>query len=316
MPELTLAGLRANNPLGYLAALGVLAVADRMRSGDVRMGWTHEVEPAAILQVGWEEAGLVDAIVEDRDRWRDSPVLDFVEGGTDPVSDVKLEPEGLRAWIDACAAVSGMARVGMGRGSDDEGRAISLLSALVADGSFMDNNRAKPTDLHFTAGQQQFLQIARELRQVVEPRDFEAALFRQWRYGDDVKSFKWDVTDDRLYAFAAVNPATDTKRTVAGAEWLALMGLVLLPVTSRPRRARTTACSGEWKGGVFTWPVWDGVLDVREAMTLLGLADLCAETVPRSLARRGVRRAYRSRITRADQGGYGSFRPPVVVLDG
>jgi len=301
MPEVTLTGLDGANPLGFLAALGTLAVAERMLGPDVpRVGWTNDIVPRPLVRSGAKREELVATVLADRDRWNGSAALDL------PSGDVKLDADRLRAWLEDCERAA----------QHDDGRALGLVTALVADGSLARDGKAKPTHLHFTAGKQQFLQMARTLRDGLTAEHVEEALFGPWRYASTLPSFKWDVADDRTYALSAVNPASETKRTVPGAEWLALLGLSFLPVTRGPRGTVTTGCSGRWKeGGAFSWPVWEGLIPPDVVRTLVGIPDLVQDPPPPTLVHRGVSRVFRSAITRSDQGGYGSFRPPRNLLD-
>jgi len=51
-----------------------------------------------------------------------------------------------------------------------------------------------------------------------------------WSYTSSISSLGWDVTDDRIYAIAAANPAKEKKKTNPGAEALAVLGLSRHPV--------------------------------------------------------------------------------------
>lgn len=319
--DVELRGLQGTNPLGFLAAIGALSVAERMATGGTpaRLSWSEEAAPTACLHADASDDDLVALVLGDREAWRGSPVLDYP--AVEPAGDVKFSHKELRAWLAACASAAPI----------DGGRALGLVSALVAEGSYTDAGKAKPTDLHFTAGRQQFLAMARQLRDELTDDHVREALFGPWRYASTLPSFKWDIADDRTYALSAVNPADEKKLTVPGAEWLGLLGLTLLPVTWRPRgaggtagakdrasrkgRTVTTGCSGTWENGTFSWPLWSCPLTVHECRTLLGLRELTDEPPRPALLQRGVSRVLRSVITRSDQGGYGSFRPPVVVLD-
>ena len=304
MHELSLPALDGANPLAFFCGLGVLAASTRMcADGSPRLSWTDAVTSTPLLHAPVSEDDLVALVLADRDRWFGSPVLEHPRD--EPAGDVKFEADALRRWIARCAEAA----------PQDHGRALGLVTALVAEGSLTDGGEAKPTDLHFTAGQQQFLRMARTLRDSVAEDHVREALWGPWRYESALPSFKWDVTDDRIYALAAVNPAGEKKHTIPGAEWLALLGLTFFPVGRRKRRTVTTGCAGSWKQGTFSWPLWEDPLTASEVRTLLGLRDLVEEQPPRSLVERGVLRVHRAIITRSDQGGYGSFRPPRAVLD-
>lgn len=304
MPDLVCTGLDASNPLGFLAAIGALAVIDREAADTTpRMSWTDDVVAAPVLHDVATADDVVAQVMADHDAWSDSTALDYPP--EEPFTDVKLAAKELRRWIEAC----------MDAAEHDGGRALALVSALVAESSLDNNGMAKPTDLHFTAGQQRFLTMARALREGVTPDGIHEALIGPWRYTSELPSFKWDVTDDRVYALSATDPSADKKLTVPGAEWLALQGLTLYPVVGRRGRTMTSGCTGTWKRGEFSWPLWSCALTFEEVRTVAGLAAIVEPQPPRSLIQRGVTRVYRSTIIRSEQGGYGSFRPPRLVLD-
>lgn len=304
MPETEIPGFDAANPLGFLAALGALAVASRhWPRRRIGLAWSDSVRAHARLADVADSDELAEAILVDLAAWRDSPALDYPSDK--PWKDIKRTGEEVREWLNRC----------LDHRHADAGRALALASALVAEGSVDNSGKAKPTDLHFTAGQQQFLDMARKLRDGLEREHVIEALEGPWQYTSELPSFKWDVTDDRTYALSATNPAVEKKLTVPGAEWLALQGLTLMSVVGVPNRTLTPGCGGRWKDGTFTWPVWTEALDIDSTRSLLTLPALQAEPIPDTVAAHGITRVLRSRITRSDQGGYGSFRPPRLVFD-
>jgi hypothetical protein len=191
----------------------------------------------------------------------------------------------------------------------------SLSAALVCEGVVDKQGSSKPTDFHFTAGQQRFLTMVRELQRDVTSDDIDNAL-RSWEYDSILPSFMWDSTDDRDYAFAASNPANDKKWTAPGVEWLAFRALATFPIHPLSARVLTPGAGGTWKSGWLTWPLWRVPVLMTSARSLI-------QAVPRDdvMPRRflsaveawGVHRLMRSRITRSDQGGYGTFRPSQLV---
>lgn len=306
MTAVELGALDGTNPLGFLAALGTLSVCDRAwPDRDVRLSWTERVVPTPRLHGAADVPEIVAAVMADRDGWRPSVAMDW-PAEESPWGDVKADEAAIRAWLEAAQDAS----------ATDGGRALSLVTALVAEVSRDRSGKAKPSDLHFTAGRQQFLTMARELRDHLVAEQLTEALAGPWRYEADAPSLMWDVTDDRVYALSATNPATDKKRTVPGAEWLALMGITCLPVVGTRGRTLTPGCVGEWhRGGAFTWPLWDTPVSADVARSLLTLPGLLEERPSSSLRARGIIRVCRSGITRSAQGGYGAFRPVDHVLD-
>lgn len=304
MRELRLEGLEGRNPLGLFAALGALDVATRHLPGEaVTLRWTEELIPTAVLGGLDSKERLLDLCEADLDRWHSSPVLTWGPDGI-PLEDLKPEPEDLLAWIDAAL---------------DEYRStgdrtdIDLLSALVADGATAGKGDSKPTHFHFTAGQQRFLNMVRDLLAGMDRDRFAEALFGPWRYDSSLPVLSWDVRGERIYALRGFDPSKDKRLGVPGADWLGFLGLRFFPVSVRDGDLRTTGCSRGWKKGHFTWPLWNVDLEANTVMSLV--ADDGLDSLSASLRLRlGVHHLLRAPIRRSDQGGYGSFGAPEPVL--
>ena len=295
---LALGALDGANPLGFLAALGLLSVGERIVGrGAWRLSWVRGVISTPVLHGAASASEVLEAILEDRRCWLGSPAL-----GWNGADDVKFSPDDCREYLRTCSAV------------DDDGRSVGLASALVAEGAIDRGGATKPSDLHFTAGQQKLLAMMRSLRDGLTAEHCTEALWGGWRYDAELPSLKWDINDDRLYALSATNPATDKKLTVPGAEWLATNGLGFFPVfASASRKAMTTACEGSWKsGGSLRWPLWVGPASALAAAAMVQHAH---EDDSACLPGWGVFRLLRSTIRRSDQGGYGSFSPSSVCWE-
>ena len=293
--QLELPGLDGANPMAFLAALGLLSVGDRMTgSGVWRLSWRDRAVATPILHgvAGIDE--IRNAVMVDREAWLAAPVLQY------PESDLKFKPVDLRDYILKC------------RNAKDGDRSAALVNALVAEGPIDGKGNAKPTDLYFTAGQQKFVEMIRRIRDGMAAANIDEALLQPWRYDGSVPSLKWDIIDDRPYALGATDPSTTTKSTVPAGEWLALLGLSSLPVFADKTKLATTGCKGGWKSGTFTWPNWSTPMSHRAAMSLIGA--LSADKLE-FLPGWSVFRLYQSAIKRSDQGGYGTFSPPLPVWE-
>jgi hypothetical protein len=290
-----LPALDGSNPLGFLAGVGLLNVMARM-APDSRpaLAWTTGVVPTAVLTGVTSIEALVAAVLSDRELWRDAIALEF-----NGEADVKFSAGDLSDYVERCEE------------ANDGGRSRALMSALVAEWSFDGKGAGKPTDLHFTAGQQKFLEMARAVRDGLTGEHVVEAVER-WRYDGDLPSLMWDVTDDRNYALSARNPSTQPKPTVPGAEWLGLMGLASVPSFYGRGRTVTTGASGNWKAGSWTWPLWADPLSANAARTMIAMASTgdahCLSVV-------GVLRRYQCGIKRSEQGGYGTFTPARIATD-
>lgn len=302
---LELVALEGTNPLGFLAALGVLDVLHRAGRAPT-LHWTDDLVPTAVVRGAADRDDLVELIDADRERWSTSPLLSWPPG--EPLTDAKLRPAELRSWFEH-----------VGHQLDDR-RDADLLIGLVAEGGLDNEGKAKPTHLHFTAGQQQFLSTVRELAAGVDGDRIREALFGPWRYDSTLKSLGWDSRGERLYALRATDPSKETRRGIPGADWLAFLGLGFFPVAVVDGRVVTTACHPEWKRSAFRWPLWGRPADRATTASLVADPELVGDRRRRRLEGwrlhdRGILRVLESPIRRSDQGGYGSFGAPTVLAD-
>jgi hypothetical protein len=300
MDELTLRALPGTNPLGFLAALGVLDALHE-DNPDATLRWTRELVPRPIITGVADLEHLIEVLDRDRQRWVRSAVLTF------PLADAKPDERGLREWFDHVLK------------HGDHYADGDLLCALVAEGAFDGNMKAKPTHLHFTAGQQRFLDSVRELAKSVDPERLEEALQGPWRYDSKLPSLSWDARGERIYAIRATNPSNDTKLGVPGADWLAFRGLSFYPtMRSASGALRTTASDLAWKRGAFRWPLWDVACTrpvVRSLVADRGLVGSGRVVSADTLHARGISLLLEAKIRRNDQGGYGSFGAAEILVD-
>lgn len=301
--DIVLPALRGRNPLGLFAALGALDVATRsLPHRSVVLRWTEALEPTAVLGGPDSLDHLVALCDADRARWASSPILTWGPSGK-PLEDLKPEPDELRQWTDEI--VDGA--LCTGQRAD-----IDLLGALVAEGAEARKGDSKPTAFHFTAGQQRFLVMVRELCAGVDAERFTEALVGPWRYDSALPVLGWDARGERIYALRGTDPAKEKKLGVPGADWLGFLGLRYFPVAARGGRLMTTGCAGRWKEEKFTWPLWHVDLTSMVVASLVADGNLAKLDI---IERRqlGVFELFRAPIRRSEQGGYGSFGAPEPV---
>jgi len=302
--DIALPALDGTNPLGFLAALGTLdAVSAAIPGATLR--WTEDLVPHAVIGGPGALGQLLDTLDKDREQWTGSALLGFPADGQ-PLADAKPDGRQLRQWLEHAGDQAGH------RADAD------LLCALVAEDAFDNNGRAKPTHLHFTAGQQKFLGMVRELAAAVDRDRLHEALCGPWRYDSPLPSLSWDSRGERIYAVRALNPANEKRLGVPGADWLAFRGLIFYPVTRTSRGSlRTTACDTAWKSSAFRWPIWTGQATrpvVRSLVADPSLVSRPPKATPADLTARGIASIRQAAIRRSDQGGYGSFGPPDTLV--
>lgn len=317
-----LTGLDGANPLAFLAAIGVLRVLDhRARQHDrppPRLSWLNEGCWRPAIHGAPNIDAIIGALLEDKDTWKDDPafLLAYDESGENLIDpraakakitrDLKPKPAAMRAFLEDLASRSGLGqslnhRLELRRALDT---AAAYGSELVQD----NNGNTKPSAFHFTAGQQQFMKAVSELQAGVTAADLSEALVGPWRRESTLPNMSWDATNARLYALRATNPSGDKKTTVAGADWLAFVGLGALPSFPSGSRLLTTGIKGGWKDSVFSWVVWTRPATYRVVGSLLRSIAL----TPAARDARGIGESFSAAITRSDQGGYGTFSPAEV----
>lgn len=317
---LELGGLQGTNPLGFLAAVGVLDVLARA-GRPATLAFADDLVPVALVGGAEDLDDLVEVLDQDRVTWVDSVVLQGPS--THPLDDAKPDAATAAAWAQEVVDT-----LSSGRATAD------LFCALVAEGA-MDSSgtRSKPTHLYFTSGQQHFLRTACQLAIGVDAERLAEAVGGPWRRDSSLKSFRWDSRGTRPYALSAVDPSPGgAPPGVPGADWLGLLGLASLPVRATPNWTRTaltsetTACDPSHARGAFRWPLWSPQVSLPVVRSLLsdtafvGSAPQRQRAAPRGLPvadyalQRGVLRVMEAPIQRANK-GYGNFGGAVTLVE-
>ena len=310
MKGTSLPGLAGTNPLGFLAALGVqVALLETGTQSD--LWWKTGVSPTAMVSETVTARDIAEHAMEVFAQWRTSPALDPADHPDMPqgkADTLKLGRAGIRTYLEHARQVA-------------EGAQLS--AALVAEGSLDNQGAAKPTDLYFTAGQQAFLAMARQILEGVTVDDVLEGLEGPWSYQSRLPSLMWDVADDRDYALSAGDPSKDRKLTNPGPEALGLLGLSRYPAFAGRFAGRgrtlTQGCSGIWTRARFTWPLWHKPASSHAVKSLLAHASNLPDRIPGTAERVhwyeawGVVSVHSSSIRRSSQGGYGTFGPAETV---
>lgn len=290
-----LRGLDGSNPLGFLAALGVQAALDHARR-PAALQWTDMPLPYPSLSGGVELKTVAEAAVDLAEHWLAGPALaKHVE------NKLKLSRAEIADYLRRARA---------------EGSAGVLAQCLVAENSLDNQQKAKPSDLYFTAGQMKFVTMARAILGEVTGDELVADMTGPWTYTGKRPSLMWDVVDDRVYALRATDPSSEKKLSNPGAEALALMGLSLYPCFRSATGTVSQGCAGSWKRGTFTWPLWSRPASLAVVKALLAHAsaseaDVCSNA--RFYVGWGIAKIMQAQIRRSEQGGYGTFGPARTV---
>lgn len=305
----TFTGLDAQNPLGFLAALGLLRILDdharRRQQPLPTLAFVDEGQQVAQIVSHIDVEDIKGLILEDAAEQGHSRALrlayndkDFVDpAAPKAVRDLKPPPSVARRFLMNMQDAP----------QRDADLAAAFFSELVQD----NNGNTKPTALHFTAGQQAFLSMVEALRQGLTSQALDEALIGPWLNTSALPSLSWDSSATRNYALRASNPSKEKRGSVPAANWLAVHGLAFFGVLVERQRLKTTAVEGGWKDSVLTWPLWS-VSATAATVTSLLRCD-ARRWSARARSATGISLVLQAGILRSDQGGYGSFTPSSVL---
>lgn len=302
MTRLELVGLDGSNPLGFLAALGIVRIIP-----DAKLGFCDDGSFRAYIESNVKsESDLATLIADDAigsasesAPWRFTYTKPATKRkGPLKVADLKSPPEdfkvfltnSIEAWLT---------------GNDDP---VSYAAAYGTDVAVDHKGNTKPMAFHFTAANQTFLGSVEGTRSSITKEWVEVSLFEG--HGDRPGSnLRWDPGAERNWALMANNPSGDGTRVDAPLEWLAFRGLPLLPSFPIGSSIMTTGVVGRGDSMTFTWPLWSVPASMHATRSSLQLD--WTERSREGLSR-GVFAICTSAIRRTGQ-GFGNFGPSTVV---
>ncbi|MGE3966384.1 MAG: hypothetical protein AB7I09_19965 [Planctomycetota bacterium] len=295
-------GLDGSNPLGFLAALGLLRIVPRARLGFSDDGSFHAILHATDLNstdLPVVVARDAQAEAEPNGAWR----LTYTKAATksqgpQTVADLKAPPSDFRRFL----------ATSIDRWIGGEEEAAAYAASYGTDVAVDGKGNTKPTAFHFTAAQQTFLGTVDAVRSSVTQEWTAESLFEGHgqRSGPNLR---WDPGAERNWALMASNPSGDGTRVDAPVEWLAFRGLPLLPSFPYGKRITTTAVVGRSDHMRFSWPLWSVSASLDTVRSVL-LIDWHGRPSERST--RGIFAICTSSIRRTSQ-GFGNFGPSSVA---
>jgi len=302
MNRIQLVGVDGSNPLGFLAALGLLRVVP-----DAKLGFSEDGSFRAFVDgLNETESGLAALIAADAHASAvpNAPwCFTYTKGATKKqgpqvVADLKPPPDDFKKFLGTCieAWLSG----------DEE--AAGYAAAYATDVAVDGKGSTKPTAFHFTAAQQTFLGAVEGIRASVTQEWVKKSLF-EGHADKPGSNLRWDPGSERNWALMANNPSSDGTRVDAPLEWLAFRGLPMLPSFPRGTRIITTGVVGRGDGMTFTWPLWSVPASLPTTRSALQV-DWTRSARERNA--RGVFAICSSAIRRTSQ-GFGNFGPSSVA---
>lgn len=280
--EHTFTGLDGANPLGFLAALGALHVLTHaLPDRRIRMNWTLAQggwRPSLHMEPAMTSEGIVEALHTHSlctDRMFSCRLLEEA-----PEKGPKNK-KGEASWKDKLVFPVECYRDYLANAAASSSLRAPLPAAWAAVWAGETFSRetgkirvAARTRFDFTAGQQAFIAMVRDLRDQTGPDDIRAALFGPWLYSTTAISMRWDPIDEkRQYALQAIDPTNASANpSVAdpGANRLAIEGLALYP-TIPDRHASQPGFSGSGDNRRFHWHLWEAHLTLDAIRSVVAL---------------------------------------------
>lgn len=294
---LLLPGLDGTNPLGFLAALGVLRVLSLQKHG-VKLSWQLSGgtwRPVLFgVRVSLPDLGaeLHKAIQNlDHSAWSIDKKLPFEASllRQNAHNSVLAASRTCRQKPDILASF------GVDCFTDKEGVFEKTDLCMVRAGD---------------AAGQGMTAYGKRIIETIRPEQLQQSIETSWLYNDDQCALRWDPGEDKPYAVQWRNPSKVGALSEKGANCLALFGMTCFPVLPVRGQAETTGFGlKKSKQSSFTWPLWQYPLNLSVVSTLLTLSELQREQPDRlQLASLGVAAVYRcNRIMTSTY--YANFTP-------
>lgn len=302
MSEILLQGLPANNPLGFLAAMGVLVTADRaLGSQGTALRWrsmpsgrwcpvlrvADEMAPVRLRDVLWEALHQTSSLPE-----REAL---GVKVGTAPD---KFAAFARSAADSATPRDRRLADVAAAFACE---LATELVDKkVVVCASRMSKNNG--------AGWQYMLEEASSLASGTSKERLGAALFDPWDYADRKCNLSWDPALVHSHAHMLSDPSKSDggASSMHGANLLAYAALVLLPTAIQGHGALyTTGTAIIEEGGsatspkhvaVFSWPIWGRPLCLDVVRSVVAHAQIHCDPIDWGvMSALGIDEVYRAR---------------------
>lgn len=299
MSAILLPALDGANPLGFLAAVGVLRLTVETWPG-VRMRWVVQGgwRPEFILPAEVSGAQLAEAIA--------SSVSFPAEQLKQLGKNITVSPGVFREFARKVRADT---KAGQ-RVAADYAAALGCECCVDEKG-----DRIQYTKFCFItgSGHQDFLVTLEALATKATTAEIHSAIFGPWSYRDGF-SLRWDPLDAREYALRWSNPGPEGVQAVWGANRLAFEALALFP-TQPHEELGTTGFRGRnrnRKWDEFTWPIWTATIGADSVRSLLALKHLQEDKPDRAmLGAMGIEEVFRCQRVRIGQGANFkvSFRP-------
>jgi len=303
------------NPLAFLAALGTLRVLTRvLPEYDPRLSWEQRLgawRPLLWTAEPLGEARICEALCKNG---VDIAAMFSEDLLADTVSASPKNKKGEVSWKDKLKFPVGPFRDFCRAASDSLSASPEFAAAWAGETATNiedGQDLALRTRFDFTAGQQAFVGMLRELKESCNAPDLQRSLFTGWRYSTTAVSMRWDTQDEkRQYALQSSDPTKSSNPPIAdrGANFLAVEALPLFPLVPN-RGAGQAGFEGKGNDRCWSWPIWTYPvgLDIVRSLLTVPLTD--SDEWPGTSRREiGVSAVFQSRIV-MPSGRYRCFTP-------
>ena len=295
MPDpIHLDGLDGANPLGFLAALGTLVLADHIWPG-AAMAWRPRVNSyRPTLRCG---AGDGRELAE--------RLAKFVKDDL-AAAPAWAAPDAIGEW--SMAGFRGLLVDALADEADARPARLltGLASDLIAKSDKEPDGAVKETSLSHANGQggQKLLKFYRDMAEIVDADLLAGSLLGRWEYAHAKPRFRWDPVDGRNFSVGTGSANTEPAGVEVAANLLAFNAVELLPTYPTAAGLTTTGYArikspGETRSGEYlTWPIWREAVSLDVVRGLIASGELTEPRPdPRRLAAMGVLSAMRTRRT-------------------
>ncbi len=286
---LLLPGLDGTNPLGFLAALGVLRVLSELqlvvklswqRNGGTWRPYLHGVS-TPLPELGTKLHQVIGNL--DQSAWSIDKELPFQANRLRDHASNAVE-NGSRASRMNADSIAAFGAECCREKKKVKNKEIEIFKdtsfRLVRSGDNQHNG---------------LLSYAVRTIELCTEEHIQRAVGSDWLYRDEKLSFRWDPAEDRGYALQWGDPSDDGALTERGANCLALFGMACFPVIPVNGQAETTGFGLKApRQSSFTWPIWKHPVNLSVVRSLLTVAELQRKQPDRlKLDSLGVAAAYR-----------------------
>jgi hypothetical protein len=270
--DIVLSGLRAENPMAFLAALGALSLAADGANGSVALSWQEDSDGSWTPTLQSNELKTAEQTVEAILAGHNKRDLKQELGWDKDL--MRVSRESFRDML-AC-------RFNDEGDAAEEHRPARMLAACLCELPARRDPQLVPYTpfrLIPRVGRAQFLHVVqRESEAGIN--HLHTCLFEQWQYKRGTQALRWDPgAEVPARAVMAQAPTHLGPSGVPGSVLLAARGLTFFPlITTRGGRAGFATPAGMTLRDRFIWPIWDQPLSesaTRMMVSMPWLHRLC-----------------------------------------